>query len=33
VQDWGFQARRTNKWKNEIAYLTKVSPAFGMGRR
>ena len=32
VQDWGFQARRTNKWKNEIAYLTKVPPAFGMGR-
>jgi hypothetical protein len=32
VQDWGFQARRTNKWKNEIAYLTKVPPAFGLGR-
>jgi hypothetical protein len=32
VQDWGFQARRTNKWKNEIAYLTKIPPAFGMGR-
>jgi hypothetical protein len=32
VQDWGFQARRTNKWKNEIAYLTKVPPAFGIGR-
>jgi hypothetical protein len=31
-QDWGFQARRTNKWKNEIAYLTKIPPAFGMGR-
>ncbi|MGC4081915.1 MAG: DUF5916 domain-containing protein [Vicinamibacterales bacterium] len=31
-QDWGFQARRTNKWKNEIAYLTKVPPAFGIGR-
>lgn len=31
-QDWGFQARRTNKWKNEVAYLTKVPPAFGMGR-
>ncbi len=31
-QDWGFQARRTNKWKNEIAYLTKVPPAFGLGR-
>ncbi len=32
VQDWGFQARRTNKWKNEIAYLTKVPPALGLGR-
>ncbi|MEQ1910561.1 MAG: DUF5916 domain-containing protein, partial [Vicinamibacterales bacterium] len=32
VQDWGFQARRTNKWKNEIAYLTRVPPAFGLGR-
>ncbi|HUR35870.1 MAG TPA: DUF5916 domain-containing protein [Vicinamibacterales bacterium] len=32
VQDWGFQARRTNKWKNEIAYLTRIPPAFGMGR-
>ncbi len=32
VQDWGLQARRTNKWKNEIAYLTKVPPAFGIGR-
>ena len=32
VQDWGFQARRTNKWKNEIAYLTKLPPALGLGR-
>ena len=32
VQDWGFQARRTNKAKNEIAYLTKVPPALGLGR-
>jgi hypothetical protein len=31
-QVWGFQARRTNKWKNEIAYLTRVPPAFGIGR-
>ena len=31
-QDWGFQARRTNKAKNEIAYLTKVPPALGLGR-
>lgn len=32
MQDWGFQTRRTNKWKNEIAYLTKVPPALGLGR-
>ena len=32
TQVWGFQARRTNKWKNEIAYLTRVPPAFGIGR-
>ena len=32
AQDWGFQARRTNKWKNEIAYLTKVPPSLGLGR-
>jgi len=31
-QTWGFQARRNNKWKNEISYLTAVPPAFGMGR-
>jgi hypothetical protein len=30
--EWGFQARRNNKWKNEISYLTAVPPAFGMGR-
>jgi hypothetical protein len=29
---WGFQARRNNKWKNEISYLTAVPPAFGLGR-
>jgi hypothetical protein len=32
AQIWGFQARRTNKWKNEISYLTRVPPAFGIGR-
>ena len=32
VQDWGFQSRRSVKWKNEIAYLTKIPPAFGLGR-
>jgi hypothetical protein len=32
VQDWGFQARRSVKWKNEIAYLTKLPPSLGLGR-
>jgi len=32
AQTWGFQARRNNKWKNEISYLTAVPPAFGIGR-
>jgi hypothetical protein len=32
AQTWGFQARRNNKWKNEISYLTRVPPAFGIGR-
>ena len=32
TQDWGFQARRTNKSKNEIAYLTKLPPSLGLGR-
>ena len=32
AQDWGFQARRVSKWKNEISFLTQVPPAFGMGR-
>ncbi len=32
TQVWGFQARRNVKWKNEIAYLTQVPPAFGLGR-
>src|SRR5262245_48645276 len=32
AQTWGFQARRNNKWKNEISYLTTVPPAFGIGR-
>ena len=33
AQDWGFQARPTNKSKNEIAYLTKLPPSLGLGRR
>jgi hypothetical protein len=32
AQTWGFQARRNDKWKNEISYLTRVPPAFGIGR-
>jgi hypothetical protein len=31
-QDWGFQARRSIKSKNEIAYLTKLPPSLGLGR-
>ncbi len=27
-QVWGFQVRRTNRWKNEVSYLTPVPPAF-----
>ena len=27
-QVWGFQARRTNRWKNEVSYITPVPPAF-----
>ena len=32
AQDWGFQARRSNKSKNEIAYLTQLPPSLGLGR-
>jgi hypothetical protein len=32
TQDWGFQARRSNKSKNEISYLTKLPPSLGLGR-
>ena len=31
-QTWGFNARRNIKWKNEIAYLAVIPPAFGIGR-
>ncbi len=31
-QVWGFNARRNNKWKNEIAYLARVPPAMGIAR-
>jgi len=32
AQLWGFNARRTNKWKNEISFLARIPPAFGIGR-
>jgi hypothetical protein len=32
AQVWGFNARRISKWKNEISYVTRVPPSFGMGR-
>jgi hypothetical protein len=32
AQVWGFNARRNNKWKNEIAFLARVPAAFGIGR-
>ncbi len=32
AQTWGFNARRNNKWKNEIAFLARIPPAFGIGR-
>ncbi len=32
AQVWGFNARRTNKWKNEVAFLARIPPAFGIGR-
>jgi hypothetical protein len=32
AQVWGFNARRNNKWKNEISYLTRIPPALGIGR-
>jgi hypothetical protein len=32
TQVWGFNARRNNKWKNEISFLTRIPPAFGIGR-
>jgi hypothetical protein len=30
TQIWGFQARRVNKWKNEISYLTNLPPGQGI---
>ena len=27
AQVWGFNARRNNKWKNEISYLDRIPPA------
>ena len=32
AQVWGFNARRNNKWKNEISFLARIPPAYGIGR-
>ena len=32
AQVWGFNARRNNRWKNEISFLARIPPAFGIGR-
>jgi hypothetical protein len=32
AQIWGFNARRQSKWKNEISYIVRIPPAFGLGR-
>jgi len=32
AQVWGFNARRNNKWKNEISFLARIPRAFGIGR-
>lgn len=29
-QTWGFQARRSIRWKNEVSYLSPIPAAFGM---
>ena len=31
AQTWGFQARRINRWKNEVSYLTPVPDGQGNG--
>ena len=31
AQVWGFNARRVNKWKNEISFLTRVADGLGSG--
>ena len=30
AQIWGFNAVRTNRWKNELSFLTRIPNAFGM---
>ena len=32
AQIWGFNARRNNKWKNEISYLDAHAAVVGIGR-
>jgi hypothetical protein len=29
-QIWGFNAFRTNRWKNEVSYITRIPPARGL---
>ena len=31
AQIWGFNVFRTNRWKNEISYITRVSPGWANG--
>ena len=31
AQVWGFNARRVNRWKNEISFLTRVAEGLGSG--
>ena len=30
TQTWGFQARRVNRWKNEVSYLSPIPAAFDL---
>ena len=32
AQIWGFQFERYNKWKNEVAFITRIPASFGWGR-
>jgi hypothetical protein len=30
AQIWGFNARRINKWKNEVSNISRIPPSFGL---